>query len=142
MTTTTAPSEATPAGVAVASTGADAAAVAAVEQHHAELAARLAAHVQAMLATAGDPAAPPDEIDGSAGVPEPAQLTVGSLQPKGVLRQATLSGGAVADARSLLALRVNGAPLAGDHGYPARIIVPGLPGVHNTKWVGRLELRA
>ena len=29
-----------------------------------------------------------------------------------------------------------------DHGYPARIIVPGLPGVHNTKWVGRLEFRA
>jgi DMSO/TMAO reductase YedYZ molybdopterin-dependent catalytic subunit len=22
-----------------------------------------------------------------------------------------------------------------DHGYPARIIVPALPGVHNTKWV-------
>ena len=44
--------------------------------------------------------------------------------------------------RSLLALQVNGADLALDHGYPARIIVPALPGVHNTKWVGRLELRA
>jgi DMSO/TMAO reductase YedYZ molybdopterin-dependent catalytic subunit len=29
-----------------------------------------------------------------------------------------------------------------DHGYPARIIVPGLPGVHNTKWVGSLTFRA
>jgi DMSO/TMAO reductase YedYZ molybdopterin-dependent catalytic subunit len=26
-----------------------------------------------------------------------------------------------------------------DHGYPARIIVPALPGVHNTKWVGSIE---
>jgi DMSO/TMAO reductase YedYZ molybdopterin-dependent catalytic subunit len=29
-----------------------------------------------------------------------------------------------------------------DHGYPARIIVPALPGVHNTKWVGGLTFRA
>ena len=42
------------------------------------------------------------------------------------------------DERSLLALRVNGADLSLDHGYPARIIVPALPGVHNTKWVGEL----
>ena len=40
-----------------------------------------------------------------------------------------------ADRRSLLALRVNGADLSPDHGYPARIIVPALPGVHCTKWV-------
>ena len=36
--------------------------------------------------------------------------------------------GQVADSRSLLALRVGGADLSLDHGYPARIIVPGLPG--------------
>jgi DMSO/TMAO reductase YedYZ molybdopterin-dependent catalytic subunit len=30
---------------------------------------------------------------------------------------------------------VNGADLSLDHGYPARIIVPALPGVHCTKWV-------
>jgi DMSO/TMAO reductase YedYZ molybdopterin-dependent catalytic subunit len=40
---------------------------------------------------------------------------------------------------SLLALRVNGVNLSADHGYPARIIVPGLPGVHNTKWVRSIE---
>ena len=39
----------------------------------------------------------------------------------------------------LLALKVNGADLSPDHGYPARIIVPALPGVHNTKWVGAIE---
>jgi len=82
------------------------------------------------------------ELARLAGVPEPAQLVVGSLQPKGILRRATLSAGQVADERSLLALRVGGADLEPDHGYPARIIVPGLPGVHNTKWVGRMEFRA
>ena len=43
-----------------------------------------------------------------------------------------------ADERALLALRVNGADLSLDHGYPARIIVPALPGVHCTKWVASL----
>ena len=54
----------------------------------------------------------------------------------------TLSAGQVADPRSLLALRVNGADLSADHGYPARIIVPALPGVHNTKWVRMLRFEA
>jgi DMSO/TMAO reductase YedYZ molybdopterin-dependent catalytic subunit len=44
----------------------------------------------------------------------------------------------VQDPRSLLALRVEGEDLSLDHGYPARIIVPALPGVHNTKWVARM----
>jgi DMSO/TMAO reductase YedYZ molybdopterin-dependent catalytic subunit len=82
------------------------------------------------------------ELARRAGVPDPAELAVGSLQPAGVLRQATLARNQIADARSLLALKVGGADLALDHGYPARIIVPGLPGVHNTKWVGTLEFRA
>ena len=42
---------------------------------------------------------------------------------------------------SLLALRVNGADLSLDHGYPARLIAPALPGVHCTKWVGKLVFR-
>jgi DMSO/TMAO reductase YedYZ molybdopterin-dependent catalytic subunit len=82
------------------------------------------------------------ELARRAGVPEPSELTVESLQPAGVLRQATLSAGQVADSRSLLALKVGGADLSMDHGYPARVIVPALPGVHNTKWVGRLTFRA
>jgi DMSO/TMAO reductase YedYZ molybdopterin-dependent catalytic subunit len=39
---------------------------------------------------------------------------------------------------SLLAFRVNGAELSADHGYPARVIVPGAPGVHNIKWVTKM----
>ncbi len=69
------------------------------------------------------------------------QCFVESLQPKGALREATLSADQVADDRSLLALRVNGEDLSLDHGYPARIIVPALPGVHNTKWVARMTFR-
>jgi hypothetical protein len=46
------------------------------------------------------------------------------------------------DERALLALRVNGADLSPDHGYPARIMVPNAPGTHNTKWVRELRFEA
>jgi DMSO/TMAO reductase YedYZ molybdopterin-dependent catalytic subunit len=77
-----------------------------------------------------------------AGVPDPRSVLVRSLQPKGVLSKASLSAAQIAAPSSLLALKVNGADLPLDHGYPARIIVPGLPGVHNTKWVGSLTFAA
>jgi DMSO/TMAO reductase YedYZ molybdopterin-dependent catalytic subunit len=73
-----------------------------------------------------------------AGAADADRVTVESLQPRGVLRAATLSHDQFSDERALLALRVNGADLSLDHGYPARIIVPALPGVHNTKWVARM----
>lgn len=66
-------------------------------------------------------------------------LHVGSLQKAGAFRQTTLSNRQAFADKSLLALKVNGVDLSLDHGYPARIIVPALPGVHNTKWVGELE---
>ncbi|WP_126644038.1 molybdopterin-dependent oxidoreductase [Embleya hyalina] len=44
------------------------------------------------------------------------------------------------DPLTLLALTLNGAPLAEDHGYPARIIAPNRPGVLQTKWVARMEV--
>jgi DMSO/TMAO reductase YedYZ molybdopterin-dependent catalytic subunit len=47
----------------------------------------------------------------------------------------------VLDPDSLLALRVNGVPLSLEHGAPARIIAPALPGVHCTKWVSSIEFR-
>jgi DMSO/TMAO reductase YedYZ molybdopterin-dependent catalytic subunit len=85
---------------------------------------------------------PLPELARRAGVPGARELLVESLQPAGVLRQATLAAGQIADTRSLLALKVGDEDLPMDHGYPARIIVPGLPGVHNTKWVGSLTFRA
>jgi len=40
----------------------------------------------------------------------------------------------------LLALKMNGVPLPPDHGFPARMIVPGLYGIKNVKWLSSLEL--
>jgi len=45
------------------------------------------------------------------------------------------------DRDSLLAIGMNGVPLPAEHGYPARLVVPGLYGyVSATKWVVDLEL--
>jgi DMSO/TMAO reductase YedYZ molybdopterin-dependent catalytic subunit len=82
------------------------------------------------------------ELAALAGVPGAATAFVRSLQPEGALAETSLSGDAVADPDALLALQVNGADLPMDHGYPARIIVPALPGVHNTKWVASIEFAA
>ncbi|OBG32902.1 molybdopterin-dependent oxidoreductase [Mycobacterium sp. E3198] len=75
------------------------------------------------------------ELARRAGVPAPRTARVGSLQRGGAFGAATLQANQIGDPDALLALRVNGADLSLDHGYPARIIVPALPGVHNTKWV-------
>ncbi|MGB9282278.1 MAG: molybdopterin-dependent oxidoreductase [Pseudonocardiaceae bacterium] len=67
-----------------------------------------------------------------------SSMFVESLQRGGGFGSATLSAGQVRAPDALLALRVNGADLSTDHGFPARVIVPALPGVHNTKWVTRM----
>nr|WP_233518338.1 molybdopterin-dependent oxidoreductase [Streptomyces corynorhini] len=69
----------------------------------------------------------------------PPAVFVESVQRQGSFRMVALSAEQVRDPRSLLALRVNGADLSPDHGYPARVIVPGAPGVMNTKWVRQLN---
>jgi DMSO/TMAO reductase YedYZ molybdopterin-dependent catalytic subunit len=82
------------------------------------------------------------ELARIAGVPAPRAAQVGSLQRGGAFGAATLQANQIGDPDALLALRVNGADLSLDHGYPARIIVPALPGVHNTKWVASIEFEA
>ena len=42
--------------------------------------------------------------------------------------------------RAMLAVRMNGAPLPRDHGFPVRLIVPGWYGCSCIKWVDRIEL--
>ncbi len=76
-----------------------------------------------------------------AGAADGAELEVRSLQRGGGFNHAILGSGQVADERSLLAVRVNGADLSLDHGFPARVIVPGAPGVHCTKWVSSMTFR-
>jgi DMSO/TMAO reductase YedYZ molybdopterin-dependent catalytic subunit len=41
---------------------------------------------------------------------------------------------------TILAYRMNGVPLPKDHGFPARVIVPGIYGMKNVKWLTGLEL--
>ena len=77
-----------------------------------------------------------------AGVPAPEATLVTSLERRGAFNQATLQRNQVTHPDALLALRVNGVDLSLDHGYPARIIVPALPGVHNTKWVSGIDFGA
>ena len=76
-----------------------------------------------------------------AGVTRPSSVLVESLQRGGAFSQVVLSAGQIMDPDSLLALRVNGADLTPDHGYPARVIVPASPGVHCTKWVASLTFQ-
>ena len=77
-----------------------------------------------------------------AGVTHPSSVLVRSLERGGPFSQVVLSAGQITDPESLLALRVNGADLTPDHGYPARVIVPASPGVHCTKWVASLTFRS
>jgi DMSO/TMAO reductase YedYZ molybdopterin-dependent catalytic subunit len=76
-----------------------------------------------------------------AGVPSPVSARVASLERYGAFNRSVLQRNQVGHPDSLLALRVNGADLSLDHGYPARVIVPALPGVHNTKWVASIDFQ-
>jgi DMSO/TMAO reductase YedYZ molybdopterin-dependent catalytic subunit len=76
-----------------------------------------------------------------AGVPAPLSAHVTSLERGGAFARATLAANQVVDPDALLALRVDGADLSLDHGFPARVIVPAVPGVHNTKWVTAIDFQ-
>jgi DMSO/TMAO reductase YedYZ molybdopterin-dependent catalytic subunit len=45
------------------------------------------------------------------------------------------------DDYAFLALRMNGAPLPGAHGFPARVILPDLYGMKQPRWLGRIALQ-
>jgi len=81
------------------------------------------------------------ELARMAGAEGAAEVEVRSLQKGGVLRKATLTRGQLEAPDSMLALKVNGVDLSLDHGFPARLIVPALPGVHNTKWVKKMVFK-
>ncbi len=44
------------------------------------------------------------------------------------------------DPDTLIALAMNGEPLPPDHGFPARVIVPGWVGTYSVKWLDRIEV--
>lgn len=72
--------------------------------------------------------------------PTNATVTVSSLERDGHYRTSELSPEFIRDDRTLLALRLGNETLHIEHGYPARIIAPGRPGVLQTKWVQRIEV--
>jgi DMSO/TMAO reductase YedYZ molybdopterin-dependent catalytic subunit len=43
---------------------------------------------------------------------------------------------------ALVAYEMNGAPLAPEHGFPARLVVPGFYGTNSVKWLTRMTLAA
>ncbi|HEX3812281.1 MAG TPA: molybdopterin-dependent oxidoreductase [Mycobacteriales bacterium] len=73
-----------------------------------------------------------------AGIAHDAEVEVESMQQKGLYRKSSLHTPHTRDDRTLLALRLNGAELDLDHGFPCRLIAPDRPGVQQTKWVNRL----
>ncbi|MGH3491701.1 MAG: molybdopterin-dependent oxidoreductase [Sciscionella sp.] len=79
------------------------------------------------------------DLAAAVGNPRPSSARVRSVERVGAFNSAKLAGNQVMAGNAMLALKVNGADLALDHGYPARVIVPALPGVHNTKWVRSIE---
>ncbi|WP_306359621.1 molybdopterin-dependent oxidoreductase [Nocardia sp. CC227C] len=62
-----------------------------------------------------------------------------SLEDSGIYRVSVLPRPHVIAADTLVALRIGGADLNLDHGYPCRLIAPNRPGVLQTKWLSRIE---
>lgn len=65
-------------------------------------------------------------------------LRFASLE-RGLYAQSTMEAAKVRDDTSLLALQLGGEDLDIDHGFPCRVIAAARPGVHQTKWVNRIE---
>jgi Oxidoreductase molybdopterin binding domain len=76
-----------------------------------------------------------------AGAGEFTEVVVRSLQRRGPYAGSVLNRRHALHPDTLLALDLNGEPLHLDHGFPVRLIAPNNPGVMQTKWVGRLEVR-
>lgn len=73
-----------------------------------------------------------------AGAADDAEVTVQSLQRRGLYGRSHLNHLQAHDRDTLLALDLNGEPLHIDHGFPVRLIGPNRPGVGQTKWVAEL----
>jgi DMSO/TMAO reductase YedYZ molybdopterin-dependent catalytic subunit len=69
-----------------------------------------------------------------------ADVRMISLEPPGPYSRTVLPARHARDAKTLIALRLNGEALDVDHGYPCRLIAPTRPGVLQTKWLSRIEV--
>lgn len=77
----------------------------------------------------------------AAGAADGAEVVARSLQERGLYRSSQLNRHHAGDRDTLVALELDGEPLHIDHGFPARLIGPGRPGVNQTKWLASLEVR-
>ncbi len=73
-----------------------------------------------------------------AGAARHAGARVESLEAFSIYGSSPLNRLQAHDPDTLLALELDGQPLALDHGYPVRLIGPNRPGVDQTKWVHRV----
>jgi hypothetical protein len=80
-----------------------------------------------------------DLVD-SVGAPGGVTVRFTSLEQNSSYAVTTMGAEYVRDDLTLVALELNGEALDIDHGYPARVIAPGRPGVLQTKWLSSLEV--
>jgi DMSO/TMAO reductase YedYZ molybdopterin-dependent catalytic subunit len=80
-----------------------------------------------------------DLVD-SVGAPGGVAVRFTSLEQNSSYAVTTMGAEYVRDDLTLVALELNGEALDIDHGYPARVIAPGRPGVLQTKWLSSLEV--
>ncbi|WP_245631517.1 molybdopterin-dependent oxidoreductase [Curtobacterium ammoniigenes] len=76
------------------------------------------------------------------GAPPDSRLKITSLEQHGAYRIMEMGPEYAADPTTVVALELNGEDLDIDHGYPARIMAPGRPGVLQTKWLASIEVMA
>jgi len=80
------------------------------------------------------------DVVAAVGATTSEQLRITSLEKAGGYRVTLMGSEYVNDADTLVALHLNGERLTIDHGYPARMIAPGRPGVLQTKWLSQLDV--
>lgn len=69
-----------------------------------------------------------------------SHVRVTSLERHGGYRIMDMGPEYAEDPTTLVALELNGSTLDLDHGFPARVIAPGRPGVLQTKWIEKIEV--
>jgi DMSO/TMAO reductase YedYZ molybdopterin-dependent catalytic subunit len=82
------------------------------------------------------------DLLGAVQAPPGSHVRVTSLERHGGYRVMDMGPEYAEDPTTLVALELNGATLDLDHGFPARIIAPGRPGVLQTKWIEKIEVIA
>ena len=80
------------------------------------------------------------DLIGGVGASSSQGLQLTSLEKSGGYRVTMMGSEYAHDPLTLVALHLDGERLTIDHGYPARMIAPGRPGVLQTKWLSRIEV--